>query len=262
MPTSRHSASTSREGAKAGWKRTARKVLGILASIVLLVFVASKAFQTAVLSFLYPGLPQYTHSRLSLLEMSLTHLLLTLGASLLSGLTGIGLGILVTRKSGREFLGIVQRMNALIQTFPPSAVIILAFPFLGFGWKPTLAALFLYSLFPVLGNTVLGFQQIQTSILDAADGMGMTEVQKLRIVELPQAHPFILTGLRHSFILNVGTASIGAVIGSGGLGTIIISGLTLQNSALVLSGTLCIVGLALLGDALLSMNYGRNLPRH
>ena len=238
---------------KTSKKSVFSKALGFAALAALVAFIFSEEAQRTVLGFLYPQADQYTHSRLSLVDMTGVHILLTLGATALSSAAGIGLGIFVTRPSGQEFLGIVQKLNAFIQTFPPSAVIILAFPLLGFGWKPTLVALFLYSLFPILGNTVLGFQSINPALLDAARGLGMTEAQRLRIVELPQALPFILTGLRHAFILNVGTASIGAVIGSGGLGTIIISGLTLQNSALVLSGTLCIVGIAFAGDAVLDL---------
>jgi osmoprotectant transport system permease protein len=141
-----------------------------------------------------------------------------------------------------------MRLNAFIQTFPPSAVIILAYPVLGFGWKPALLALFLYSLFPILGNTVVGFQGVPPEVKESARGMGMTAFQQLWIAELPQAWPMILTGIRHSFILNLGTAAIAAVIGGGGLGTIIISGLALRNSALVLSGTIVISLLAFIGE--------------
>jgi osmoprotectant transport system permease protein len=83
--------------------------------------------------------------------------------------------------------------------------------------------------------------------------MGMSNLQRLRLVEFPLALPVINTGLRHSFILNIGTATIAAVIGGGGLGTIIISGLTLQNSALVFSGTIVITGLALIFDELFNL---------
>jgi len=171
-------------------------------------------------------------------------------ATLLSTFVGILIGIAVTRKAGKDFQQLILRLNAFIQTFPPSAVIILAFPALGFGWKPALLALFLYSLFPILGNTVVGFQSVSTALIDSAKGMGMTWFQQLWIAEFPQALPMILTGIRHSYILNLGTAAIAAVIGGEGLGTIIISGLTLRNSALVLSGTIVISLLAFIGEQL------------
>jgi len=214
----------------------------------LILYVIREPVQIALLKKIYPQASRYTHSRVSLASMTVTHLLLTLAATLMSGIAGLGIALYITRPRGRCFQAMVLRINAFIQTFPPSAVIILAFPMLGFGWKPTLLALFLYSLFPVTSNTVVGILGVEPDVLDAADAMGMTNRQRLFWVELPQAKKMIITGLKHSFILNLGTAAIGAVIGAGGLGVIIISGLTLQNSALVFSGTLVIVGTALFSD--------------
>jgi len=228
-------------------------LLIFLGSVLLLVYISSDRVQINLLKILYPGETQFTHSRVSLLSMTIVHILLTLSATALSVIFGAGFGILVTRKAGRDFQAIILRLNGLVQTFPPSAVIILAFPLLGFGWKPTLLALFLYSLFPVIGNTVMGFKAVDPLILDAAEGLGMSERQKLSLVEIPQALPLIMTGIRHAFILNIGTASIGAIIGAGGLGTIIMSGLVLQNSALVFSGALTTVALALLGEQCINL---------
>lgn len=215
-------------------------------------FIASEPLQRTLLGWLFRDQTQFVHSRVSLASMTAIHLVLALSATFLSGFVGLSLGILITRRAGRAFYPIVARLNAFIQTFPPSAVVILAFPFLGFGWEPTLLALVLYSLFPVLGNCAVALRGVDPAILDAADGMGMTEAQRLFMVELPRALPLIVSGIRHAYILNLGTATIGAVIGAGGLGTIIISGLTLRNSALVLSGTLVIVALALAGDRVLT----------
>lgn len=242
-------------------KNNLRHILAMAFMLVFLsVFVFSTEAQTLVLHAIYPQAQSYVHSRLSLAHMTGTHLLLTLAASAASGIFGICIGIAITHGKGKHYLRLIQGLNAFIQTFPPSAVVIIAVPFLGFGWEPTLFALFLYSLFPVLGNTVLGFQSIDPAILDASKGIGMSPVQRLLMVELPLAQPFILTGLRHAYILNLGTAAIGAVIGAGGLGTIIISGLTLQNSALVLSGTLVIVLLALIGEQAFSL-MNKKMPQ-
>lgn len=222
-------------------------MLAILIAL-LMTFILSEQVQTMMLSFLFPSERQYTHSRKTLLEMTGEHIALTLLATVLSSLVGILIGIGVTRKGGKDFQVLVLRLNAFIQTFPPSAVIILAYPVLGFGWKPALLALFLYSLFPVLGNTVVGFQSVAPDMKESAKGMGMTSLQQLWIAEFPQAWPMIITGIRHSYILNLGTAAIASVIGGGGLGTIIISGLALRNSALVLSGTIVISLLAFIGE--------------
>ncbi len=204
--------------------------------------------QIAVLSFLFPSESVFTHSRKTLLVMTGEHMALSLLATALAALVGILIGVGVTRKGGKDFQVLIMRLNAFIQTFPPSAVIILAYPVLGFGLKPALLALFLYSLFPILGNTVVGFQGVAPDVKESARGMGMTSFQQLWIAEFPQAWPMILTGIRHSYILNLGTAAIAAVIGGGGLGTIIISGLALRNSALVLSGTIVISLLAFIGE--------------
>lgn len=220
--------------------------------LLTLLYILAPGIQEGILSLLYPGETQFLHSRVSLARMTLIHTGLTLGATLLSVGVGVGLGVVVTRRAGKDFQTMLKRVNGFIQTFPPSAVIILAFPFLGFGWEPTMLALFLYSLFPVVGNTIVGFQSIRPGIIDAARGMGMSEFQRLMIVEMPQALPLIFTGIRHAFILNLGTAAIGAVIGAGGLGTIIISGLTLQNSALVLSGTIVTIALAFSGEMIIN----------
>jgi osmoprotectant transport system permease protein len=225
-----------------------RIVILIFLVILLVLFIVSEQVQTAVLSFLFPSEGQYTHSRVTILEMTGEHIALTVLATALAALVGILLGVGVTRKGGQDFQVLIMRLNSFIQTFPPSAVIILAYPILGFGWKPALLALFLYSLFPILGNTVVGFGGVAPEVKESARGMGMTVLQQLWIAEFPQAWPMILTGIRHSYILNLGTAAIAAVIGGGGLGTIIISGLALRNSAFVLSGTIVISLLAFIGE--------------
>lgn len=227
---------------------TKRILLLALLIGLLLAFMFSVQVQTLILSSLFPSEGRYTHSRKTILEMTGEHIVLTLLATSLAAVAGILIGVAVTRKGGQAFQVLILRLNAFIQTFPPSAVIILAYPVLGFGWKPALLALFLYSLFPVLGNTVVGFQGVSPAVKESARGMGMTAFQQLWIAEFPQAWPMILTGIRHSYILNLGTAAIAAVIGGGGLGTIIISGLALRNSALVLSGTIVISLLAFIGE--------------
>lgn len=221
--------------------------------LFLAVYIVSPSVQESLLSFLFSSERQFTHSRLGLLQMTASHMMLTLSASMISSIVGILIGFAVTHGKGRYYHEIVRTLNGFVQTLPPTAVVILAFPFLGFGWPPALLALALYSVFPVVANTVVGFQSVPSDVLDAATGMGMSNLQRLRLVEFPLALPVINTGLRHSFILNIGTATIAAVIGGGGLGTIIISGLTLQNSALVFSGTIVITGLALIFDELFNL---------
>jgi osmoprotectant transport system permease protein len=125
-------------------------------------------------------------------------------------------------------------------------------PVLGFGTLPTVVALFLYGLLPVVRNTVAGLRSVPGPILDAAYGMGMTRTQALFRVEYPLALPVILAGVRISVVVNIGTAMIGAVIGAGGLGSPIVAGLVRDNLAFVLEGAVPAAMLAILVDQLLA----------
>jgi osmoprotectant transport system permease protein len=168
--------------------------------------------------------------------------------------------VLVTRPRGRQFLPVAEKLAAVVQTFPPAAVLALSVPALGFGFSPTIAALFLYSVLPILRNTLGGLASVSTDAVDAARGMGMTPAQVLGKVELPLALPVILAGVRTAVIVNVGTATIGATIGAGGLGAPIISGLVNQNPAFLAEGTIIVGLLALTIDAAFAAVEG-SLPR-
>jgi osmoprotectant transport system permease protein len=192
------------------------------------------------------------------------HLLLVGVSSILAIACGVGVGVLVTRPRGRQFLPVAEKLAAVVQTFPPAAVLALSVPALGFGVSPTIAALFLYSVLPILRNTLAGITSVPADVTDAARGMGMTPPQSLARVELPLALPVILAGVRTSVIVNVGTATIGATIGAGGLGAPIISGLVNQNPAFLAEGTIIVGLLALALDsffAALEREASRGRPR-
>jgi osmoprotectant transport system permease protein len=161
---------------------------------------------------------------------------------------GVPLGIFVTRSFGKPFLAITNDITALGQTFPPVAVLALAVPLTGFGFKPTVLALVLYGLLPVVRNTIAGLTAVPNAARDAARGLGMTGRQMLLRIELPLASRVILAGVRTSVAINVGTAMIGAVIGAGGLGSPIVAGLVQDNLAFVVEGALPAALLALLLD--------------
>jgi osmoprotectant transport system permease protein len=177
------------------------------------------------------------------------HLLLVGISSILAIAVGVGAGIAVTRPRGRQVLPVAEKLAAVVQTFPPAAVLALSVPALGFGFKPTIVALILYSVLPILRNTLGGISGVSADVVDAARGMGMTGAQVLVRVEMPLALPVILAGIRTSVIVNVGTATIGATIGAGGLGAPIISGLVNQNPAFLAEGTIIVGLLALTIDA-------------
>ena len=164
---------------------------------------------------------------------------------------GLALGVFVTRPAGADFLGVVTDLVNLGQTFPPVAVFTLAVPLLGYGFEPTVLALTLYSILPVLQNTVAGLSGLPQGVVESARAMGMRPLDVLRRVELPLATPVILSGVRVAVVANVATATIGAIAGAGGLGAPIISGLVNQDPAVTLQGAILAAALALIVDAYL-----------
>ena len=140
----------------------------------------------------------------------------------------------------------------VLQTIPSLALLALMIPLgLGIGRKPALIALFLYSLLPILRNTYIGIRSVDDSIKEAATGMGMTYFQRLYMVELPIALPVIIGGIRTATIIIIGTATLAAMIGGGGLGDFIITGLGMVRDELILLGAIPAALLALLADFLL-----------
>ena len=186
-------------------------------------------------------------------RLTLTHL----GLVALSGVVvlalGLPLAVAVTRSGWDAPRQLAETLVGLGQTVPTFAILALAVPALGFGWAPTLLGLIVYGLVPVVSNAVLGLSGVDRGVLDAARGMGMTAWQRLWRVELSLARPVILAGLRTSVVYNVGTATVGAALGAGGLGEPIINGLSQQNTALVLCGALLSALLALTLDAWLGL---------
>jgi osmoprotectant transport system permease protein len=182
----------------------------------------------------------------NLLALALAHLGTVCLAALASTLVAVGLGILVTRPGGREFLPLSRTLVNIGQTFPPVAVLAVTVPLVGFGEKPTLIALFAYGLLPIFENTIVGLQGCPPAVLEAASGMGMSARQRLASVEIPLAMPLILEGIRLSLVINVGTATIGSTVAAKGMGEVIIAGLLSNNTAFVLQGGLVTALMAVL----------------
>ena len=188
--------------------------------------------------------PIYTQS--SLLGLTLAHLALVFGASLVSAAVAISLGIFVTRRAGAEFLPLSRTIVNIGQVFPPVAVLAIAVPLVGFGSTPTLIALVLYGLLPIFENTITGLSEVDPTVREAARGMGLSARQRFFAVELPLAFPVILAGLRLSIVINMGTATIGSTVAAKGLGEVIIAGLQSSNTAFILQGGLIVGLLAML----------------
>ncbi|MGH6838629.1 MAG: ABC transporter permease [Methylocella sp.] len=197
---------------------------------------------------LFPGDPRPVYTRASFFELTLAHAELVAFSSLAAAAIGIGLGIFITRESGREFTAIIGAIAATGQTFPPVAVLALAIPVLGYGAAPAIAALCVYAIFPVFEATVTGLRAVPAAVRDAAMGVGFARRDVLWRVELPLAFPFILAGFRNAVIINIGTAAIGSAAGALSLGSPIIEGLSASNPAYVLEGAAIVALLAMVVD--------------
>jgi osmoprotectant transport system permease protein len=134
-------------------------------------------------------------------------------------------------------------------------------PLLGIGTAPAVAALFLYSVLPIVRNTVSGLRGIPSALLESADVLGLSPSARLWKVELPLASPSILAGVQTSAVINVGTATLGALIGAGGLGQPILTGIRLDDVSLILEGAIPAALLALAVQALFGRLGGLLIPR-
>lgn len=184
-----------------------------------------------------------------LLALTREHIFLVLVSTGLAVLIGVPLGILLTRiKALRTpVLGFAN----IMQTVPSLALfgLLIPIPFIGgIGARTAIIALALYSLLPVIRNTVAGILGIEPKITEAAEAMGMTGRERLMMVELPLAMPVLLTGIRVAVVIAVGVATVAAAVGAGGLGTYIFRGLRQNDNNLLIAGALASALLALLCD--------------
>lgn len=179
------------------------------------------------------------------------HAELVVLSSILAILVAVPVGILVTRSRFRKIQWLFMGLANIGQTVPSLAVLALAMGFLGTGFKPAAFALFIYSILPILRNTVAGIDSIDPDLIDAAQGMGMKPRQILWRIELPNAAYSIIAGIRTAIVINVGTAALAFLIGGGGLGTWIYTGINLFENSYLISGAVPVTLLALAVDFLL-----------
>ncbi len=174
-------------------------------------------------------------------------------------LLAIPLGILAARRPrlGHLVLGIA----GILQTIPSLALFVFMIPLLGIGGPPAVMALFLYSLLPIIRNTYAGLKDIPPAIVESAQALGLPSRARLRIVELPLATRAILAGIKTSAVINVGTATLSALIGAGGYGQPILTGIRLDDIGLILQGAVPSAVLALLVQGLFELIERGLLPK-
>jgi len=208
----------------------------------------------------FPGVQPEIFDRAGFFELFLSHLGLVAAASTAAALVGIGLAVFVTRPAGRDFRTLVNVLATAGQTFPPAAVLALAVPALGFGPRPTVVALFLYGLLPIVATAIAGLEGVPAALRDAAEGMGLSRWQLLRQVELPLAAPVILAGVRVSVTIGIGTATIGSTVGALTFGTPIFDGLAGNKIPYVLQGAVLVALFAILTDLIFAALQRRLRP--
>jgi osmoprotectant transport system permease protein len=182
----------------------------------------------------------------TILELTGQHLALSLAALAVGVAIAVPLGLLLARRRGAEA---IIRLVGTTQTIPSLALLGFLIPLLGIGILPSLAALWLYSLFPILRATFSGVRDADPKAVEAATALGMTDGQVLRRVRLPLAAPAIMAGVRTAGVITIGTATLAAFIGAGGLGVPIIAGVQLLDTRRILSGAVPAALLAMGVDA-------------
>lgn len=189
------------------------------------------------------------------------HMTLTVTASALVAALAIPAGIAVYRSRSHAFRATVLGLANVGQATPAVGVVILLAIVWQTGFTTALVALVAYSLLPVLRNTLVGLEQVDSGIRESARGMGMTPNQVLRRIELPLASPTILAGLRTSLVFCVGVATIATFINAGGLGDMIINGLKLQRYPVLVVGAVLVACIAILIDWVAGLVEERVKPR-
>ncbi|AIR62069.1 glycine/betaine ABC transporter permease [Cedecea neteri] len=227
-----------------------RFLLGLVALILVLALVVWGI-----------GLDTLKARQVDLLYLGQQHLILVFSSMALALLVGIPSGILLSRPAARRWAEYVMQIFNIGNTLPPLAVLALAMVIIGIGDKPAIVALFLASLLPIVRNTYAGLCSVPPSLIEAANGIGMTKLQRLRQVEIPNAWPVILSGVRIATAINVGTAPLAFLIGASSYGELIFPGIYLNDFPTLILGAVATALFALILDLALA-SLGRMLSPH
>lgn len=186
-----------------------------------------------------------------ILELTGEHLYMSISAILIAIVIGIPLAILMTKN--RTLATAIQTAINIIQTIPSISLLLIIMIFLGLGYDTAIAALALYSLLPIIQNTYAGLENVDKNMIEAGTGMGMTPVQLLFMVKIPLAMPIILAGIRVSAVVAIGAATIATFVGAGGLGEMILRGISTTDDQKILAGAIPAALLVIIVDLLLGL---------
>ncbi|KRM95354.1 binding-protein-dependent transport systems inner membrane component [Liquorilactobacillus aquaticus DSM 21051] len=194
------------------------------------------------------------------LSQFVRHFLISIYGVLIAAIIGIPIGILIARK--RRLSTVVIGFANVIQTVPSLAMLSIVMLGLGLGVNTVIFTVFLYSLLPIIKNTYTGMASVDKTILDSGKGMGMTSLQILYMVELPLAMSVIMAGIRNALVVAIGITAIGAFVGAGGLGDIIVRGTNATSGgAIILAGALPTALMAIISDLVLGFFQRRLEPK-
>lgn len=196
----------------------------------------------------------------SLARNTLVHLKLTGIALFAACLVGLSLALVVYRS--RRWSAAVLYIAGLLQTIPSIALLALMIPIAGIGQKPAIIALFLYSLLPIARNAITALVTIDPLLRRVATALGLTHFEQLRHIYVPLALPHMLSGIRIAAVVSIGTATLAAFVGAGGLGEPIVTGLALNNTSLILQGAIPAAVLALCTELMFEAIERWLVPRH
>lgn len=180
------------------------------------------------------------------------HLIISFVSVLIGAAIAIPIGIWLAGNRIRWVNGLVFAIANLLQTIPSLALLAILIPLLGVGRIPAIFALFLYSLMPILRNTYSGFQAVDPNLIEAAKGMGYSKRQTLLQIQLPQALPYVMSGIRVTTVYIISWATLATLIGAGGLGQLIFAGMGTNKKELIFTGAILAVLLALVTDFVLN----------
>lgn len=225
--------------------KNSRLYAALLLSVLLaLLLIFPKEFEGFLGRYFLSKFPEGSRTPLS--QLFTEHMEMVVISSALAISSGIFLGIFLTTKVGAPFKDSLLKLVSLGQTFPSAALLALVIPVVGYGLKGALIALYLYALMPIVYNVVVGIEEVPESVVEAAKGMGMSEVEIYRKVKIPLAMNAILGGIRTSTVINISAATLAAAAGAGGLGVLVVNGVRTFDMILILMGSIPVTLLAVI----------------
>lgn len=221
----------------------------ILAILLTLIVIYSKGFEDIL--YKYFSSKSSAGSRTPLSVYFMEHIWMVLLSSLIAVIVGTSLGLFITTSYGREFKELFLKIVSFGQAFPSPALLALAVPILGYGIKGALIALVIYALMPIIYNVVIGIEEVPKDMIDAAKGMGMSNLEIYLKIKIPLALNVMLGGIRTALVINISAATLAATVGAGGLGVLVVNGVKTFDMVLILEGVIPVTLLAIIVELLL-----------